>query len=101
MSNGLELVAYDQSTRQLSTVPDAFKARDLNVLSIVWESGINPGAAVNSGTKLATVQWADNSREPIIAPATCAGQISSVNRNIAFENLPLEPSQWLLILSSG
>ena len=99
MSNGSDLTTYDANTRQLSSVPDAFAARGLSVLSIVWKAGIDPGANVAPGTALATIQWENNSREQITAPDTCAGQVSSVNRNITFENLPFPPSQWLLILS--
>ena len=97
MSNGSELVTYDQNTKQLSSVPGAFAARNLSVVSIVW--GVDAGDNVNPGMKVATIQWEDNSREPMTTSADCSGDVSSVNRNIVFENLYLEPSQWLLILS--
>ena len=101
MADDEKLVTYDQDTRELRTIPDSFEARSLEVLSIVWRSGIDAGASISPGTELADIQWDDNSREPITAPDNCSGQIDSVNRNITFENLPFEPSQWLLIVSSG
>lgn len=99
MSNGSDLVTYDQNTRELSSVPESFDARGKEVLSIVWRDGIDAGADVAAGIELADVQWDDNSREVITAPDDCAGSISSVNRNIMFEDLPFAPSQWLLILN--
>jgi len=96
-----ELVAYDQGTGELRSNPRSFDGRGMEVLSIVWRAGIDAGATVGPGTELADVQWDDNSREPIIAPDNCSGRIDSVNRDIMFENLPFEPSQWLLIVSSG
>lgn len=93
------LVTYDPTNRELRTVPEAFAARDLGVLSVVWRSDVDPGAQVEPGTELADIQWQDNSRGVLTAPDGCAGQISTVNRNIAFENLPFPPSQVLLRLS--
>ena len=101
MANDEDLVSYDQDSRELRSVPDSFRARSREVLSIVWRSGIDAGATISTGTELADIQWDDNSREPVTAPNNCSGQIDSVNRNITFENLPFEPSQWLLIMSSG
>lgn len=101
MADGENLVTYNQDTRELRTIPDSFAARSLEVLSIVWRSGIDAGASISPGTVLADIQWEDNSREPITAPDSCSGQIHSVNRNITFENLPFEPSQWLMIVNSG
>lgn len=98
MSNGPDLVTYDEDTRELSSVPDSFDARGREVLSIAWRPGVNAGADVTAGMELADIQWDDNSLEAITAPDDCVGQISSVNRNIMFEDLPFAPSQWLLIL---
>ena len=99
MPNDWKPVSYDQNTRQLSAVPDSFTQRNLGVLSIVWNPGIDVGASISPGTELAVIQWEDNSRDPITAPENCSGNIGSVNRNIIFENLAFEPSVWLLILS--
>ena len=52
------------------------------------------------GDQLAVIQWADNSLDPLLAPADCDGEIASVNRNIVFENLEFEPAEWLLILNA-
>ena len=100
MSNDSKLVTYNPSTRQLDTVPDSFESRHLTVLSIAYEPGVDAGARVNSGDEFAIVQWADNSRDTLVIPDNCAGEITSVNRNIIFENLPLEPSEWLLIFAA-
>ncbi len=101
MADDEGLVTYDRNSRELRTVPASFEARGKEVLSIVWRPGIDVGARINPGTELADIQWDDNSREPITAPEHCAGRIDSVNRDIAFENLPFEPSQWLLIVRSA
>lgn len=100
MSNGQELVTYDENTRELSSVPDSFNERGKEVLSIVWKAEMQAGTDIATGAEIAEIQWDDNSREPIFAPGGCGGKISSVNRNIRFEDLPFAPSQWLLILSS-
>ena len=99
MANDWKPVTYDPATRQLSAVPPAFAGRALSVLSIVWQPGIEAGTRISAGDALATIQWEDNSREPFSAPDNCAGVITSVNRNIMFENLEFEPADWLLILS--
>ena len=101
MANDWKPVTYDPSTRQLSAVPESFANRNLSVLSIAWIPGIDVGTNVGPGAQLATVQWEDNSREPITAPDNCSGEIASVNRNIIFENLAFEPSEWLLILTAA
>ena len=93
------LVTYDPATSQLNTVPTAFAERPQNVLSIIWRPGIDPGHEVHAGDEVGDIQWADNSREPIVAPDECSGSIASVNRNIPYAELPFTPSQWLLILS--
>lgn len=98
MNSDWKPVTYDSDTRQLSAIPAAFAARDLNVLSIVWKPGIDAGSAVTPGTELADIQWEDNSRETFAAPENCTGEIASVNRNIMFENLAFEPACWLLLL---
>ena len=96
MTNNWNPVTYDDQIRQLSAVPDTFANRNKSVLSIVWQC--DAGNAIEPGTKLGIVQWEDNSRDAITAPANCTGVIDSVNRNITFENLPFEPAQWLIIL---
>ena len=101
MAGDQNLVTYDRDTRELRSVPNSFEARGREVLSVVWRPGIDAGARIAPGTELADIQWDDNSREPITAPNRCSGKIDSVNRDITFENLPFEPSQWLLILRSA
>ena len=93
-------VSYDPNTHQLNAVPDAFVARPLGVLSIIWKDGIDKGATIGPGTELADIQWEDNTLESIAAPHNCSGNIDSVNRNIVFENLEHKPAIWLLVLSS-
>ena len=100
MSNGPELVSYDENTRELGSVPDSFSDRGKEVLSIVWRPGIDAGTDITAGTELADIQWDDNSREAVVAPDGCGGRITSVNRNIIFEDLPFPPSQWFLILDA-
>jgi hypothetical protein len=92
-------VTYDPDTRQLSAIPASFADRDLSVLSIVWESGIDAGFSVSPGDELAIIQWEDNSREAILAPEECGGSILAVNRNIMFEDLPYEPAIWLIVFA--
>ena len=98
MPDDWQPVAYDPDTRQLSAVPDAFAAKPLTVLSIVWRDGMDPGTEIAPGDRLATIQWEDNSREPLTAPPDCRGKVAAVNRDILFENLEFEPAEWLLIL---
>ncbi len=100
MPNDWKPVTYIPSTRQLDTVPDAFEQRNLSVLSIAYNPGVDVGESVGPGDEFAVVQWEDNSREALTAPDNCSGKIADVNRNIVFENLPFEPSQWLLILAA-
>lgn len=100
MTNGNDLVSYDQAAMQLSATPASFAARPMSVLSIVWKRGIRKDAVVAAGDELGTIQWEDNSRESFSAPANCAGTISAVNRDIMFENLEFEPAEWLLILQA-
>lgn len=100
MPNDWNPVTYNSSTRQLDTVPDSFNSQNLSVLSIAYNPGIDAGANIGPGDEFAIVQWEDNSREALAAPDNCSGTIAAVNRNIAFENLSFEPSQWLLILAA-
>lgn len=98
MANGL--VSFDEASGELRSVPDAFDERGLSVLSIIWRPGIDT-VTVGPGTAVADVQWEDNTREAIEAPEGCSGTVSSVNRNITFENLPFAPSQWLMIVGQS
>ncbi len=93
------LTTYDATNRELRTVPEAFAARGKSVLSMVWKSAIKVGSQIDPGTDLVIVQWEDNSRETVSAPAGCAGQVASVNRDVLFENLRFPPSQTLLRFS--
>lgn len=93
-----DLVAWDNINRELRTVPEAFGARPRGVLSVVWRAGVEVGGAVKAGAELADIQWADNTRDVVRAPAGCSGSIAAVNRDIAFETLHTPPSVTLLRL---
>ena len=96
------MTVYDSANRELRTNSDYFREkRDnaaLTVLSIVW--GVDSGDEVHPGDELGTVQWSDNSREPVRAPGNLSGQVASVNRNITYEVLARRP-QWLLRLTGN
>jgi len=100
MTDDWKPVVYDPTTRQLSAVPDAFAGKPLAVLSIVWRDGMDAGAVIAPGERIATIQWEDYSREPLAAPPDCRGTVYAVNRDIVFEHLEFEPAEWLLILES-
>ena len=96
------MTSFDEQNRELRTAVDYFRnKRDnegLTVLSIVWT--IDPGHDIGTGDELGTVQWSNNSREPLACPADCAGTVSSLNRNITYEVLARRP-QWLLRLQTA
>ena len=92
------LIFYEQTNKLLVTVPDAFARREESVLSLVWREGVEVGAEIEAGSEVADIQWDNNEREAIAAPADCSGKIKAVNRDILFENLPYAPPQNLLAL---
>ena len=94
-----DLITYVPANKELLTVPEAFARRDKSVLSWVWRQPINIGNRLKAGDEIADIQWEDNTKEVIIAPSDCSGEISAVNRNISFENLRYPPSQVLLAIS--
>ena len=96
MSND-QLFSYEAPTGELHSVPEAFLARDGGVLSIVWN--IEQGAVVAPGDEIGTLQWDDNQRQAVIAPANCSGSVVAINGDLVYERLALPPSQWLLRLS--
>ena len=94
-----DLITYVQINKELHTVPEAFARRDTSVLSWVWRRPVTIGSHIEAGDEIADIQWEDNTTEVIRAPSDCSGDISAVNRDIAFENLRYPPSQVLLALS--
>ena len=92
------LIFYEQTNKLLVTVPDAFARREESVLSWVWREGVKVGEEIEAGSEVADIQWDNNEREAITAPANCSGKIKAVNRDILFENLPDAPPQNLLAL---
>ena len=94
--NAGNLVTYDETNRTLWSVPGAFESRGETVLSIVWKAEIKKNRQVEPGDELADIQWGNNDRDIIYAPANCSGNIAAVNRRIVFEDLPYPPAQWLL-----
>ena len=93
-----DLIIYDETNKILVTVPDAFAQRTESVLSWVWRRGIEVGKEIDGDIEVADIQWDNNVREVITAPANCSGKIKAVNRDILFENLPDAPPQNLLAL---
>jgi hypothetical protein len=91
-----DLITYDEINKILWTVPAAFNQRPEAVVSWVWRRGIEPEAAINAGTVLADIQWADNNREAVSAPDNCTGKVKVRNSKIKYENLHFAPPQSLL-----
>jgi len=73
------LIFYEQTNKLLVTVPDAFARREESVLSWVWREGVEVGAEIEAGSEVADIQWDNNEREAIAAPANCSGKIKAVN----------------------
>ena len=94
-----DLITYEETNKVLLTVPEAFEKRRDTVVALVWKPGIDVGKTISPGTVLADVCWGNRPDEVITAPANCSGEISSVHRDIIFENLPYAPPQWLLRIS--
>ena len=94
--NGGDLVVYDEINKELRSVPNAFESRGETVLSIVWKPWIKSKKKITPGDELADIQWGNNDRELLSAPAMCSGEIVAVNRRIALEDLIYDPAQWLL-----
>ena len=63
------------------------------MLSVLWR--VDAGREIGEGDELATVQWSDNSRDPILCPPGCNGRVVGVNGDIIYEVLARR-SQWLL-----
>ena len=93
-----DLIIYEETNKVLVTVPAAFAQRPESVLAWVWREGIEVGEKIDAGLEVADIQWDNNEREAIAAPANCSGKIKAVNRKILFENLPDAPPQNLLAL---
>jgi hypothetical protein len=93
-----DLRIYDETNKILVTVPGAFAQRPESVLAWVWRRGIEVGEEVDAGIEVADIQWDNNQREAVTAPANCSGKIKAVNRDILYENLPDAPPQNLLAL---
>lgn len=93
-----DLIFYEETNKLLVTVPEAFARRTESVLSWVWREGVEVGEAIEAGSEVADIQWDNNEREAIAAPANCSGKIKAVNRDILYENLPDAPPQNLLAL---
>ncbi len=93
-----DLIIYDETNKLIVTVPDAFARRPESVLAWVWRRSIRVSGTIDAGSELADIQWDNNQREVVIAPANCSGKIKAVNRDILYENLPDAPPQDLLAL---
>lgn len=91
-----DLITYDKTNKVLMSVPQAFEERPESVVAWNWRPNIDPDKPVKPGAAIADVQWDDNTREPVTAPAICSGTISAINNDILIENLHFAPPQFLL-----
>jgi hypothetical protein len=89
----LPLVTFDTTTGELRSNPDGFAGRVDYVASLVWEK--QPEDEVAPGDILAIIQWGKGAHEELLVPAGCNGRVRTLNRNILFEELGLEPSIFL------
>ena len=94
-----DLRTYDDATKTLFTVPEAFEDRKQAVLSWVWRPEVDQERRITPGFILADIQWDNGNVEEVTAPGNCSGRITWLNRDITYENLPYPPSQSLLRLS--
>jgi hypothetical protein len=89
----LPLVTFDTITGELRSNPEGFARRVDYVASLVWEK--QPEDDVAPGEIIAIIQWGQGVHEELLVPTGCRGRVQTLNRNILFEELDLEPSIFL------
>lgn len=91
-------LTFEPKNREAYFVIDFFKDKGVAAIRLNWKRGVGRGKAVAVGDVVATLFWADGTKEDIKAPGRCNGIVAATNRRIKYDLLNRAPAQWALRL---